>query len=177
MPARFDIDTKELLRAQRALGVLGQPKLRQTTNKALTKVVRTTVVPEMQKQVASAAQGKSPRRPSGMAPPKRGTKGPLAKSVRVKRLKTRNKDRGEMVAMGVAPRAWYRHWFIKGTKPHSLAKGANRKKNIKQDTGRWHRGARGHDIVNATGRAIAARVNGSVGRDILDSFKKQMGKR
>lgn len=178
---RMDIDTRDLLRAQRALATLTRPELRKTTSKALTAAAESVVAPEMRKQISSAAKGRSPRRPSDMGAPKRGTSGPLARSVRSKQLRAR--DAGshgggvELVAVGVAPRAWYRHLFIKGTKPHSLAKGASRKNNLLQDVGRRHPGSQGHDIVTATGRAIGPRAAGSVGLAILQSFAKQMGKK
>lgn len=50
-------------------------------------------------------------------PPKRGTKGPLERNVTVRNIRKR---KGEMVAKSLAPRAWYRHFFIGGTKPHII---------------------------------------------------------
>ena len=177
MPARINIDTRDLLRAQKALRTLGQPQLRTTTGKAITLVAKSVVVPEMQHQVSSAAKGRSPVRPVGMGPPKRGTKGPLAKSVRSKQLKKNKKYQNEMIAIGVAPRAWYRQWFINGTKPHSLDGGANLKKGIGQNRGHRHPGSAGHDIVTATGRAVGARVATSIGAAVLSVFAKQMGRK
>ena len=177
MPARIIINTKDLLRAQKALRTLGQPQLRTTTGKAITLVAKSVVVPEMQHQVSSAAKGRSPVRPVGMGPPKRGTKGPLAKSVRSKQLKRRNAQQGEMVAIGVAARAWYRHWFIKGTKAHSVAKGSNRKKGIGQNRTPRIGDTQGHDIVTATGRAVGTKVATSIGSAVVSVFAKQMGRK
>ena len=178
---RFQIDARDLRKLDKALAAMQQPQLRSTTAKALSSAATRVVVPEMQREVASSVKGKSPRRPSDMGPPKRGTQGPLAKSVRSKQLRKRASHQSEMVAIGVGPRAWYKHFVIQGTQPHGLLKGARvrsgRLQSESQRAGRWHRGARSNDIVGRTGRSVAPTVGLTLGRAIVDSFAKQMKSR
>lgn len=48
---------------------------------------------------------------------KRGSKGPLSRNVTARKLRTRQ---GELVAISVGPRAWYKHFVIRGTRPHII---------------------------------------------------------
>lgn len=62
--------------------------------------------------------------PTGPAPHtsaqkgKRGRKGPLAQKVTTKVLRPRH---GEIAAINTGPRAWYKHFVIRGTKPHIIS--------------------------------------------------------
>jgi hypothetical protein len=181
---RFEIDARDLLKAQKALKALGQPQLRKTTAKALTAAAQSIVVPVMRAEIAGSVKGKSPSpRPTWMGSPKRGKQGPLSKSVRSKQLRKRSARSGdEMIAIGVGPRAWYKHFVIQGTRAHTLAgphgtyrmDGKGGAKVPPQGLTPWHPGAHPNDLVTRTGRKIAPQVGATLGRAILDSFAKQM---
>lgn len=49
---------------------------------------------------------------------KRGRKGPLSRNVTARKVRARQ---GELVAISVGPRAWYKHFVIRGTRPHVIA--------------------------------------------------------
>ena len=179
------IDMRDIKRAQRALRTLSQPELRKTTSKSLTQAVRAVVIPEMRNVVSSSVRGSSPRRPSGMAPPKRGTSGPLAKSVRSKQYRRRGMRQGEMIAIGVGPRAWYKHWVIQGTQAHTLRgprgtyrmDGAGGAVVPPRGLTRWHPGGRPNDIITQTERRIAPKVGTKIGTDLISQFGKQMARK
>lgn len=179
---RFVVDARDLRRLDRALAAMQQPELRITTAKSLNEAANRLVAPRMREEVESSVKGSSPRkRQDWLGPPKRGTQGPLAKSVRAKQLRRRAQFQGEMVAVGVGPRAWYKHFVIQGTQPHGLLRGARvrsgRLQAESQRAGRWHGGARSNDIVGRTGRSIAPTVQQTLGRAVVDSFARQMAKR
>ncbi len=179
------IDMRDIKRAQRALRTLAQPELKKTVSKSLTQATRVIVVPEMRNVISSSVRGRSPSRPSGMKPPKRGTSGPMARSVRPKQYRRRGLKQGEMIAIGVGPRAWYKHWVIQGTQPHTLRgpRGTYRMDSAggavvpSRGLTPWHRGGRPNDIIGQTERRIAPRVGTKIGTDLISQFGKQMARK
>jgi hypothetical protein len=104
-----------------ALEALSGKELAQTSTAVVKRVSAKYGVPIMREAAKGAMRGKnagpgSHRDKKGMTI-KRGRKGPIEGSIRVTNIKKR---RGEMVAVSIAPRAWYRHFFIGRTKPHVI---------------------------------------------------------
>jgi hypothetical protein len=109
-----------------ALEALSGKQLEQTTTAVVKKVSQQRAIPIM-KAAAKAAMKKpgSHRDPKTLGgglhgprkPTPRGKRGPIESTVTVKNIKKR---RGEMVAVQVGPRAWYKHFFIGRTKPHVI---------------------------------------------------------
>lgn len=125
MPAQV-LRAKGIDGALAALEALSGKELAQTSAAVVKKVSTRSGVPLM--RAAARAAMKKPgshrdRRTLGgglhgpVKLPKQGRRGPIEKNITVRNIKRR---RGEMVAMAIAPRAWYRHFFIGRTKRHVI---------------------------------------------------------
>jgi len=101
-----------------ALEALSGKELAQTTTAVVKKVTQTRGIPIVRAALKGAIKNEGSHRDKKGLKAKRGKSGPLAKNVTVRAIKKRP---NEMVAMSIAPRAWYRHFFIGGTKPHVIA--------------------------------------------------------
>jgi len=131
---------------QRGFRSLRQPELTRTAKPAFAEGSKKVFVPEVRRQ---APRGPSPHKSAARGT--RGRKGPLHKNVTTRLL-----PRGRLpasirssvlFAYGTSPRAWYRHFVIKGTQRHSLARGARVKGNVNQSMRPIHPGSRGNDFV------------------------------
>lgn len=98
----------EVLAALGALDHKGLTKLASASMKRSSKGLITAIRRE-------APIGPSPHASSDRG--KRGRKGPLSRNVTARQVRTRQ---GEMVAISVAPRAWYKHFVIRGTRRHVI---------------------------------------------------------
>lgn len=98
----------ELLAGLGALDQKGLAKLATASMKRSTKGLQDAIkrdAPRGPEPHASARRGK------------RGKKGPLSRTVTTRTIRKRQ---GEMVALQVGPRAWYKHFVIRGTRRHVI---------------------------------------------------------
>jgi hypothetical protein len=100
-----------------ALEALSGKELAQTSTAVVKRVSAKYGVPIMREAAKGAMKRAGSHRDKKGMTIKRGRKGPIEGSIRVANIKKR---RGEMVAVSIAPRAWYRHFFIGRTKPHVI---------------------------------------------------------
>jgi hypothetical protein len=130
----------------RGFKALKQPELTRTAKPAYAEASKKVLIPEIKKM---APRGPSPHRSAARGT--RGKKGPLSRNVTTRLMKKSqipaSVRANVLFAYGTSPRAWYRHFVIKGTQRHSVAKGADVKKNLRQDVPPIHPGARPDDFV------------------------------
>lgn len=92
--------------------------LRSVIGGSLSTSGRAVVIPAIKRQLSADFKRKgSHRNPRGVENG-RGQGGPAEKNVTARRARLRS---GELVAINFGPRAWWSHFPIGGTKPHSLA--------------------------------------------------------
>ena len=87
-------------------------ELERATRDAFKKVATRVAVPEVKSRIPS---GPPPHKSAAKGG--RGAKGPLNKSVTARTGKPR---RDETAAVTIGPRAWYKHFYIKGTAKHVI---------------------------------------------------------
>ncbi|MBX3031913.1 MAG: HK97 gp10 family phage protein [Chloroflexi bacterium] len=98
----------ELLATLGALDEKGMRALATKSMKRSTKGLETAI-----KRAAPVGTGH--RRSSQVG--KKGKRGPLARNVTTRSIRRRQ---GELVALQVGPRAWYKHFVIRGTRRHVI---------------------------------------------------------
>lgn len=94
-----------------SLGALDEKGMRKLATQSIKRSLKGTV--EALKR--EAPRGPAPHRSSAKG--RRGRKGPLSRNVTVRSLRRRT---GELVALQAGPRAWYKHFVIRGTKAHVI---------------------------------------------------------
>lgn len=173
MPAGdFRTELKGLVEFQRGLRSMQQPELKNTVQRSMSDAARTILVP--------AIKSKAPRGPAphtSAAKGKRGREGPLSRNVTVKQARKRDaRVNNEMVSMNTGPRAWYRHFVIQGTQPHSLAKGASVRKGLRQNVGRQHPGSQDNNFVEEAVTGKNTELARATGDALIRRFKQAIGK-
>jgi hypothetical protein len=133
VPQPLVFTVKGLADIQRGFRTLQRPELSRVTKPAFGDGSKKILVPEVKAQAKSARRySPGPSRNRG----KRGKKGPLASKVTTRLVKRSNMPASvranQLFAYSTAPRAWYRHFVIKGTQQHSVRKGARVKGNVNQ---------------------------------------------
>lgn len=94
-----------------SLAVLDEAGLRSLATQSMKRSLKGTVTAIRRE----APQGPAPH--TSAARGKRGRKGPLSRTVTVRTIRRRS---GELVALQVGPRAWYKHFVIRGTAAHVI---------------------------------------------------------
>lgn len=112
----FDMQVSGLKEFIAGLRTLQGPELRRVVDRSLTTTMRRVVVPEMKRQMSADFKDKGSHRSS--VTPARGQGGPAERNVTVRTVRKRA---GELTAKSAGPRAWWSHFPIAGTRPHSLA--------------------------------------------------------
>lgn len=174
------VEVKGLIEAINALGVFVEPRI---FNKMIETELRTAaqavIVPAIKQGALSASRySPGPGRNRG----KRGKRGPLAKTVTViSNLRKYRRNHTEFAAVNVGPRAWYRHFVIQGTQPHSVLKSADVKAGRLQAEGRkqhrFHPGAKPNDFVARAVKGKDAALTGVLGNVPMREYARRLGKR
>jgi hypothetical protein len=176
------VEVRGLQEALAALGVFVQPSIfNKMIEVELRAAAQAVIVPAIQKE---APIGPSPHKSAARG--KRGKKGPLAKTVTVisgQRRYRRNST--EFAAVNVGPRAWYRHFVIQGTQPHTLRgpKGTYRMdghgtaKVPPKGLAPWHPGGRPNDFVNRAVQGKDAPLTAALGQVPVKEYARRLGKR
>lgn len=170
-----------------ALGELDEAGLRKLATQSMKRSLKGTVDAIRRE----APKGPAPHRSSARG--RRGKKGPLSRNVTVRTIRRRS---GEMVALQVGPRAWYKHFVIRGTRSHviqasdrsgSVAQGADLRRINRFESGHYltrkgrlgamlvhsrfvfrvrHPGAHGDDFVARAARGQGERVRAALVDDM-----------
>lgn len=114
----FDLKVAGITELIAGLETLQGPELRKVITDSLSRTARGVVVPAMRRQMASDFKRTGSHKDRKGVSPKRGQGGPAESNVTVRSTRKRH---GELVALGVGPRAWYGHFPIGGTKPHVIS--------------------------------------------------------
>jgi hypothetical protein len=164
MDMRWDFKVTGFAEYLRAVQSLQGAELKKGASKAMRSAVRAVLVPAMKRELSSdIARPGSHRGPKGKA----GRTGPLASKVTVKVVRNRSR---ELVALSAGPRAWYRHFFLKGTGPHVIRAKNGRALLIGAGgTPRYevqHPGSRGHSSVYRAARGQASNIQRRLASDM-----------
>jgi len=165
-PRATTFTVKGLDSIQRGFRALAQPELTRTAKPAFQSGSKSIFLPEVKKL---APRGPSPHLSAVRGT--RGKKGPLSKNVTTKLLASKSAKRYNLLfAYTTGPRAWYRHFVIKGTRAHSLAKGARLRGNVNQNLPPFHPGSGGNDFVDRAGEAGQARFTQSFAQAVVNAW-------
>ena len=112
---RYDVEISGLTEFKAALEFLSTKEKNRYVGRAMQDAGKDILVPAIKQNLASdIKKANSHKGKKG----KQGHSGPLEAKVTARLAK---KKAGEIVAVNVAPRAWYRHFFLHGTKPHVIS--------------------------------------------------------
>lgn len=174
------------------------PELPRVIGMSLAGSMRAVVVPAIKRQMSSdfkdLGSHREPKDSSGTPrKPRRGRGGPAEKNVTVRKVRKRG---GELVAIGVGPRAWYAHFPIAGTRPHVISTRAvgargtdSRARRINRGTetltdrgalafgGRFatvvnHPGSRGTNSVQKAVQGVERQVNERYAADLQKAYDR-----
>lgn len=167
------VEVKGLVEGIRALGVFDERTIRGLIEAPMRSALERVAVPAIR---TAAPTGPAPH--TSAARGTRGRRGPLSRNVTVKKAKRRDRrNYTEITALTVGPRAWYRHFVIQGTAPHSLAKGARRSSGLLQNVPPIHPGARANNFVEEAIKPLGPALTAQLGSTPMAAFKRALGKR
>jgi len=172
MDLRWDFKVTGMAEWLAALNSLQGPELKKGTTKAMKGAMRSVLVPAMKRQLQSDIRSPgSHRGPKGKA----GRTGPLASKVTVRTIRTRS---GELVALSVGPRAWYKHMFLRSTRPHVI-RARNGRALLVGGEPRFevqHPGSRGHSSVYRAARGQASSIQRQLAHDMEQQVQQSRRK-